>query len=129
MARTFIAYLYLPALLAFSCGIGLAQDEKPLSPPKIYLDRSAKIIAYQLKRLSNERLLQVERNADDSKYLPVFQAILLRDGMPLQQRSDALKAIVILKQSDPVLELLALLESLPDDRGKKRQPPGRWLKC
>ncbi len=120
MARTFIAYLYLPALLAFSCGIGLAQDEKPLSPPKIYLDRSAKIIAYQLKRLSSERLLQVERNADDSKYLPVFQAILLRDGMPLQQRSDALKAIVILKQSDPVLELLALLESLPDDSRQEK---------
>lgn len=81
-------------------------------PPKIYLDKSPRIIAYQLGRLENERLLLVERNTDDKKYLPVYAAILARGGMSPQHREESLAAIVNLNDSDNVTELLAVLETL-----------------
>ena len=90
-------------------------DESAMSPPKVFLDRSPRIVAYQLKRLSNDRLLAVQRTTDDAKYLPVFQAILMRDGMPLQERVDALQAVVVLNQSDPVSEIIKLLETMPSE--------------
>ena len=54
--------------------------------PKIYLDKSEKIVAYQLKRLDNAKLLLVETRTDDPQYAPVFKAILLRSGLSRQNR-------------------------------------------
>ncbi len=99
----------------------VGQEKKDLAPPKIFLDRSPRIIEYQLKRLSNERLLQVERKTDDLKYVPVYRAILMRDGMPLQQRSDALTALVTLNQSDPVKELVAILTSMKANADSQKE--------
>ncbi len=113
MVRQRCSTLFGLVLLLSGCGLVCAQEEPALEPPKIYLDRSPRIIAYQLKRLSNQRLLTVERSADDPKFLPVFRAILVRDGMPLQQRKEALAAIVGINKSSSVEELVTLLETLP----------------
>ncbi|MCH2180079.1 MAG: c-type cytochrome [Mariniblastus sp.] len=96
------------------------EDEETVAPPKVFLDRSPRIVAYQLKRLSNERLLAVPRSTDDAKYLPVFQAILMRDGMPVQERADALQAVVVLNESDPVSEIIQLLEALPTESRQEK---------
>ena len=42
-------------------------NDAPVERPKVYLDKSPKIVAYQLKRLDNARLLLVETGTDDAK--------------------------------------------------------------
>ena len=66
---------------------------KPIEPPKIFLDKSLRIVQYQLNRLDNERLLLVERKTDDLKYAPVYSAILTRAGMSPQYREEALEGL------------------------------------
>ena len=84
-----------PALLLVSVAICLtnfsAQDhhhdqgEQPAEPPpRIFLDKSPRIVWYQLNRLTNQWLLMVERTTDDDKYAPVYAAILTRAGMARQ---------------------------------------------
>lgn len=68
------------------------QITKP-EPPKIFLDKSPRVVAYQLKRLDNQRLLMVEREATDPKYIPVYQAILTRPGMTAQFRLEAISSL------------------------------------
>ena len=92
-----------------------------VEPPKVFLDKSPRIVEYQLKRLDNQRLLMVERKTDDKKYIPVYEAILTRGGMSPQFREESLEALVKLRQSDPVIELLSALSSFaPDDREQAR---------
>lgn len=92
-----------------------------VKPPKIFLDKSPRIVEYQLGRLSNERLLLVERNTGDPKYAPVYAAILRRAGMPRQQREEALGALVKLSRSSAVAELLKALVALdPEGRVEPR---------
>lgn len=94
---------------------------KPVERPKVFLDKSARVVAYQLKRLNNERLLLVERKTDDAKYAPVYKAILVRDGMSPQYREEALDGLVKLNQSDVVAEIVMAIDSLdPDDRQQRR---------
>ncbi len=83
-----------------------------VSPPKVFLDKSPKIVEYQLKRLSDEQLLLVERATDDPKYLPVFNAILSREGMPRAYRDEALSGLVAIKKTDAVLELISALDKV-----------------
>lgn len=86
--------------------------ERPAdSPPKIFLDKSPRIVEYQLNRLSNEQLLMVERDSTDAKFLPVFQAILTREGISRAYRDEALDGLVKLNQSDAVVELISALQS------------------
>ncbi len=88
--------------------------DKPVEPPpKIFLDKSPRVIQYQLDRLSNQRLLMVERATDDAKYAPVYRAILVRAGMATQDREEALQALVAIQETDPVTELIAALQALP----------------
>lgn len=83
-----------------------------VTPPKVFLDKSPKIVEYQLKRLSNEQLLLVERNTTDPKYRPVYLALLTREGISRAQRDEALASLIALNKSDPVSELVAALKSL-----------------
>ncbi len=83
--------------------------------PKLFLDKSPKVIEYQLKRLSNEELLLAERNSDDAKYIPVHAAILSRAAMPANDRHQAAEALAKLKSTSVVKELLTALEALPED--------------
>ncbi len=85
--------------------------------PKIFLDKSPRIVEYQLKRLDNQRLLLVERADNDVKYMPVHTAILLRPGMALQPREEAAAALASIRSTSIVQELLTALRFLdPADR-------------
>src|SRR5690606_15254019 len=84
----------------------------PVEPPKVFLDKSPRIVEYQLQRLTSEQLLLVERSTDDVKYLPVYRAILTREGMSRAHQQDALGALVRLNASDEVTELAAAVRSL-----------------
>ncbi len=98
-----------------------ASDTKPVEPPKVYLDKSPRIVAYQLKRLDNERLLLVPRQDDDPKYIPVYTAILTRPGMSPQYREEAVAALAKLQQIDAVEVLLAALAEVETtDRQSRR---------
>ena len=59
--------LVFAAVILWSGSSLVAQD---VTPPKVFLDKPARIVAYQLKRLSDERLLLVPRSDDDQKYHP-----------------------------------------------------------
>jgi len=101
-------------------------DAPKIAPPKIFLDKSLRIVQYQLKRLDNQRLLMVERKTDDSKYAPVYGAILTRAGMSRQYRDEALQGLVALGKSDAVTELLKALETM-DAEDLQQQRTGRQL--
>lgn len=89
--------------------------------PKVFLDKSPRIVQYQLKRLDNQRLLLVERKTDDPKYVPVYQAILSRIGMSPQFREESLDALVKLQDTNPVTVLLDAIEPLDgEDRDERR---------
>lgn len=90
----------------------VAQSSKTSAAPKVFLDKSPKIVEYQLKRLTNEQLLLVERTTTDLKYAPVFSAILSREGMPRANRDEALSGLVALRGSDPVSELASTLQGI-----------------
>jgi len=89
--------------------------------PKLFLDKSPKIVEYQLKRLSNEELLLAERSTDDVKYTPVYAAIVSRAGMPASQRRAAAEALAKLKSTSIVKELLSAIESLPADAAESNR--------
>ena len=96
----------------------MAEAPRPardLSPPRVFLDKSPRIVDYQLRRLDDARLLMVERNTDDAKFAPVYAAILARPGVSAKDRQAALDALVTLNDTDPVTELLAALEPLKED--------------
>lgn len=116
-------------LLCLGLSVAVAQDHghgdhagaTTIERPKVFLDKSPRVVAYQLKRLDNQRLLLVERKADDAKYVPVYTAILGRVGMSPQFREEAVEALVKLQQSDPVTVLLtAIGEFDADDQPQRR---------
>lgn len=126
------SFLLITLIVAFHCHAdeghehGSKQANTPrLAPPKVFLDKSPRIVEYQLKRLDNQRLLMVERKTDDPKYIPVYSAILSRVGMSPQFREEATKALVELKESNPVEILRATIEKFdpenPDERRAARQ--------
>ncbi len=85
-------------------------DERPaVTAPTVFLDKSPRVVDYQLRRLSNEQLLLIETGTEDPKYLPVFAAILAREGMPMANREAALQGMVDINQSHRVRELVAAL--------------------
>ena len=98
-----------------------AQANSTVKPPTVFLDKSPRIVEYQLKRLDNQRLLLVPRQADDKKYIPVYQAILGRVGMSPQYRQQAVESLAKLQESDPIAVLLQALEKFdPQDRQQRR---------
>ena len=114
------------ALLFSSAGL-LAQDhnhgtrDEKVKPPRIFLDKSPKIVKYQLKRLDNARLLLVEREDNDTKYLLVHEEILKRDGMARGDRDTALQSIAKINSTDGVHELLALIPSFDESDKEQRR--------
>lgn len=97
-----------------------AEDAEPVKRPRVFLDKPARIVWYQLNRLTNQELLLVERRTDDAMYAPVYTAILTRPGMTRQNREEALAGLVAIAQSNPVAELLAAFEFVPpvDEGGR-----------
>ena len=122
-----ITYI-LSLLLTISCTAN-ANDHshnaptqsRDIKPPKVFLDKSPRIVAYQLKRLDNDRLLLVERQDNDEKYIPVYEAILSRNAMSPQHREEAIKALAKLRRTDIATEALAAIGTLKtDDRQSLR---------
>ena len=105
---------------------GAHVDAKPVERPKVFLDKSPRIVWYQLNRLDNERLLLVERQTDDAKYAPVYTAILTRAGMSPQYREEALAGLIELNKTDAATELLTALETIDAD-DRQQQRTGRQL--
>ena len=105
---------------------GEKEPEKKIAPPRVFLDKSLRIVQYQLKRLDNQRLLLVERKTDDPKYAPVYGAILTRAGMSRQYRDEALQGLIALEKSDAATELLKALEAM-DAEDQQQQRTGRQL--
>jgi putative heme-binding domain-containing protein len=124
----------IPVALLCTASLLFAQDTAhhdhgdglPVERPKVFLDKSPKIVAYQLKRLDNAQLLLVETATDDAKYLPVFHAILLRSGLAEKNRDEALAGLVAINKSNRAIELLSALKSL-DGADKEQQRVGRQL--
>lgn len=114
-----------PALAQVCCEL-CGEGEAPVKPPRIFLDKSLRIVQYQLKRLDNERLLLVERKTDDPKYAPVFTAILTRAGMSPQYREEALAGLIELNKSNAVTELLDALATV-DAEDRQQRRTGRQL--
>ncbi|MCA9034082.1 MAG: c-type cytochrome [Planctomycetaceae bacterium] len=88
------------------------EDDQPIERPVVFLDKSPKIVEYQLKRLDNRRLLLVERSDDHQKYAPVHAAILSRAGMARQARDQAVQALARIRATSVVEELLAAIGRL-----------------
>ena len=109
-------------------GSTTAQEDDRPDRPKVFLDKNPRIVAYQLKRLNNERLLLVERKTTDPKYVPVFEAILNRAGMSPQYREEALAALAVLNNSDSASELLKALSKIPATNRQQRQTAGELTK-
>ena len=104
-----------------STGATTQQEDGNVDRPKIFLDKPARIVAYQLKRLSNERLLMVSRKTDDKKYVPVWSAILARSGMDYQYRKEALKALTMLNHSTKATELISALDGIKSDTAEQKR--------
>jgi putative heme-binding domain-containing protein len=90
-------------------GATTLQEDEQVDRPKVFLDKSPRVVAYQLQRLNNEKLLRVQRKIDDKKYAPVFYAILTRDGMSPRYREEALAGLAAINQTSPASELLVAL--------------------
>ncbi len=112
-------YLLLLLFHLLPSGLAYAQEHpehsgatKKVEPPKVFLDKSARIVEYQLKRLSNAQLLMIEVATDHPKYVPVVAAIAARPGMSAEQREAAVQALAKLNGksiAETVFEQLAKL--------------------
>ena len=130
----YFAYFYLLTNLLAASSWGQDHDHaagdatsntRKVEAPKVFLDKSPRIVAYQLKRLDNQRLLKVERKRTDRKYIPVYEAIIARVGMSPQFRLESINALAELQESDPVTITMATIDKLdaskPDENRTARQ--------
>ncbi len=106
--------------------------EQPVGPrPIVFLDKSPKVIDFQLKRLPASQLLLVERSATDAKFKPVYSEVLLRMGVSRQDREESATALAALNHTSPVVELLHGIDRLDgaqrDSRDVARQLAGILL--
>lgn len=86
--------------------------------PRIFLDNEPSVVAYQLQRLSNEQLAEVERDTGDPRYRPVYEALIAREGLASRYRREAILALVDLNESDAIGEILAGAERVGENSGK-----------
>ena len=92
-----------------------------IKPPTVFLDKSPRIVAYQLKRLDDQRLLMVPRATDDKKYIPVYEAIVSRPAMAAGIRDESLEALATLKDSSVAAEIFATVGNVkPEDAETRR---------
>jgi azurin len=92
------------------------------SAPQVFLDKSPAVVRYQLKRLTNEQLLALERKPDDPKYKPVYEAILTRRGLAREVRIEAAEALAKIQDTHPAIEMiLAIQVSEEDDHATRAE--------
>lgn len=117
-ASFFCCFLLCSAVLSISDSYAQGTRQEP---PKVFLDKSPRIVAYQLKRLSDDRLLLVPRSDDDKKYIPVHEAIVSRPGMAANVREESIAALAKLRGVTQAAEILAAIsDAKPEDIESKR---------
>ena len=84
-------------------------------PPTIFLDQPDDIVAFQLERLSDDRLLMTHRRDDDPAFTPIYEAMLLRGGLSADALAEAVDALQRFRDTDRVALILSTMQSLPDD--------------
>ncbi|MBW3599439.1 MAG: HEAT repeat domain-containing protein, partial [Planctomycetes bacterium] len=99
---------------------GHDHGESKQPPPLVFLDKSPRIVEFQLARLSPAQLLLVERSPEDAKSSPVYEAILLRPGVSRQDREEAAEALSRLHGASQIDELLAALGRLDGEVDSER---------
>ena len=95
-------------------------ESAKVEAPKIFLDKSSKIIEYQLKRLTNEQLLLVERKSDDPKTIPVHSAIAARLGISVADRKNAIESLATIQESTLIAEVMKVLDKLEESSDNQR---------
>lgn len=106
-------------------GLLVAAVARADEAPQIFLDKSPRVVAYQLKRLTNPQLVSLERHDDQPKYKPVYEALLTRKGIDRKYRQEATAALAKIDHSDPVVEILdGIGKADPQDRGTQRELVG-----
>ena len=106
-----VGALTLGALL-LAAPPSLAQER---AAPKILFDTSPRAVEYQLGRLTNAELIQVERQVDP-RYRMVYVALLTRKGLGREYFNEALEALTkIDRTTAPRVLLDALPKVRPDD--------------
>ncbi|MEQ8789037.1 MAG: GDSL-type esterase/lipase family protein [Pirellulaceae bacterium] len=89
-----------------------AEATADMPAPLVFLDKSPKVVRFQLDRLPASRLLLIERNTDDAIYIPVFEQILVRTGVSRQDREEAVAALAKLSGVEPISVLLSAVGGL-----------------
>lgn len=107
--------LALLTALGFAPSPPCSAADADASAPALNLDKNSRIVAYQLKRHSNKQLVEIERNAEDKKFRPVYEALLTRRGLEKKYREEALAALVKMDASDPVSVLLEGMGKVEED--------------
>ena len=102
----------LVPLLASLCAAALADVQEPV---RIILDASPRAVDYQLRRLTNDELIRVERKEGDVRYRPVYLALLTRRGLGREYFDEALTALTALDKSGKSAVLLEALSRIPAD--------------
>ena len=107
------------ALVIFPLGLDETAAEPDASgvKPRIFFDSDPRVVAYQLGRLSNGQLVEVERGTGDPKYRPAYEELLLRDGLASKFRHEAVSALAAMNESDVITEILAGIERIGEPPG------------
>lgn len=114
--------LAVAAALTLDSLTARAADDATDSTPRVILTANPRAVAYQLKRLTNAQLAAFERNADDPKFKPVYEALLTRKGLERKYRQEAVDALAPLTKSDPVTVLLEAIPKIEaDDKNTPRE--------
>ena len=101
------------ALLVSSLVVSTAAGQPPA--PKILYETSPRAVEYQIGRLTNAELVQVERKADDPKYRPLYVAMLTRKGLGREYFDEALGVLARLDKTTPARVLLDALSKVKSD--------------
>jgi len=101
--------------IVLSVALGWLPFLQQPSPPRILLDQPVRAVEYQLNRLTNDEIVQIERKDGDVKYRPVYFALLTRKGLAKSYRDEALAALVKMDKTSPTRVLLEALGKVPAD--------------
>jgi azurin len=116
------ALLSLIASMPLCAAVAPPPATEPAQTLEIAVDKNPRIIAYQLRRLSNADLVTVIRKSDDPRYKPIYETILTRKGLDKKYRAEAAVALAKMNKTDEALEILNGIGAVdPDDKLTQRE--------
>ena len=129
MKTTFIKLLSATALALGAIAPMSRADDQPAAEeaPHILWDKSPRIVAYQLNRLSSAQLSHLELKPE-AQYKPGYEAQLTHKGIDMKLRQSAIDALAQIEKSSPVVELLEAIGKVDkEDRSTPRELIGMLL--